>query len=308
MTTQLPPKKAKKWLWLIPSIAVLSFMTAEITANAFGFGHPLLYRSSFSGYEPAPNQNIYRFGKKVTTNAIGLRGEDVPGIEKKRVLILGDSVAFGTTLTDDSHTFPALTQLALADLSAAVLNASAGGWALENERRWLAQHGTLGAKVLVLEINQRDLTQGYSPHTILDNHPSFPTRNPTTALHEIAVRYIGPKLRLNAAPVDPGSTGQMTIAPAEDIFSHIYAIHSMSKAAGCKLIILYWDMRDPKTDSPERRERLFTWAKAQNITVIRPQLHKRPDANNLFLDAAHPNSAGNALIAKQLANAIRADI
>lgn len=304
MTTQ--PFKARL-RWILPLVLIGGLGGAELAGRALGFGRPLLYRAAASGYEPAPGQSVHRLSNHVTINALGMRGpatSAMPRPGKKRVLLLGDSVAFGTTMTDDAKTIPALTQAALAPHPIEMLNASAGGWALENERRWLGEHGTFGADLVVLELNQSDLTQGSSSSAILDVNANFPSRNPPGALYEIVTRYLAPRLHLAQAAHDPGSTAGADIAPEAGIQATVQSIRAMAIASGAKFMILYWDMRDPTTTAPDRRERLFAWARAHGVAIVRPQLAQRPDADKLFIDAAHPNASGNALIAKALAGPV----
>lgn len=300
MTTQSFKARLR---WILPLVLVAGLGGAELAGRALGFGRPLLYRAAASGYEPTPGQSVHRLNNHVTINDMGMRGPTTgatPRPGTKRVLLLGDSVAFGTTMTDDAKTIPALTQAALGPRPIEMLNASAGGWALENERRWLGAHGAFGADLVVLEVNQSDLTQGFAPASMLDVNANFPSRNPPGALYEIVTRYLAPRLHLTKAAFDPGSTAENGIAPEAEIQATVQSIRAMTMASGAKFMILYWDMRDPTTTAPDRRERLFAWARANGVVVVRPQLAQRPDADKLFIDAAHPNATGNALIAKAL--------
>lgn len=293
--------------WIVPLVLVSGLAGAELAGRALGFGRPLLYRAAASGYEPMPGQSVHRLNNHVTINQLGMRGPDTgatPSLGTKRVLLLGDSVAFGTTMNDDAKTIPALTQTALSPHPIEILNASAGGWALENERRWLGEHGTFGANLVVLEVNQGDLTQGLSPSSMLGKHPNLPNRNPPGALYEIVTRYLAPRLHLTKAAIDPGASAENGTAPEAEIQASIQSIRDIALASGAKFIILYWDMRDPATAAPDRREHLFAWARANNVAIVRPQLAQRPDADKLFIDTAHPNATGNALIAKALAGPI----
>lgn len=289
--------------WIAPLVLACGLGGTELAGRALGFGRPLLYRAAASGYEPTPGQSVHRLNNNVTINELGIRGPSTgaaPAPGTKRVLLLGDSVAFGTTTTDDAKTISAQTQAALGSHSIEMLNASAGGWALENERRWLGAHGTFGADLVVLEVNQSDLTQGFAPPALLDTHPNFPSRNPPGALYEIVTRYLAPRLNLTKATVDPGSTAAGAMETEAEIQATISSIREMALASGAKFMILYWDMRNPTTAAPDRRERLFAWARANGVAIVRPQLAQRHDADKLFIDAAHPNAAGNALIAKAL--------
>ena len=293
----------------------LLLLAAEAGARWLGFGHPLLYRGSASGYEPVPNQSVQRLRKRTTINNLGTRGPNTtpqPPSGTIRILSLGDSVANGGTQIDDEESYPLRLQAMLKGRFGArrveVLNAAAGGWAVPNEARWLAAHGTLGAKFVILEVNEHDLDQAFVAADILDHNLSFPSHPPLTALGEIAARYIAPRLALAQPSADPGSlAGQFQAANVAPALGAVDAIRREAESRNARLIILYWDVRAPATGpAVAARARLFAWAKAARVPVVRPLLNARADANQLYRDGTHPNAAANLLIASQLATVLPA--
>jgi len=223
-------------------------------------------------------------------------------------LSIGDSVANGTAAVNDSETYSAALERDLkeAGTRAEVLNASAGGWAPENELAWLKEHGIFGAKTVILEINEKDLDQPFVDSSLLKKNPSFPERYPVTAIGELVTRYLLPRLGIIKAE-DPGSTNGEANPQAEtQTLQAIAEINSLVDANGANLVLMYWDPNYPYV-SPSTlttREKLFEYAIANKIPVVRPQINLKPDWQHYFNGRMHPNSAANVLIAKQLASAL----
>ncbi len=292
---------------------VAALLLAEVGLRLLGFGHPLIYEASSAGYELAPSQTSTRLGKTVHVNALGLRGPEstpMPVAGVTRFLSLGDSVANGGAQINDNQTYPARVQTDLRNLgvNAEVLNASAGGWAIENERNWLREHGTLGASAILLEINEKDLDQSYVNSTILGANPSFPVQYPTTAIGELIGRYVLPKLGLAKPAADPGSTAGGTNSEAEiDMLAAVTDIEEIAAHNKAKLIIMYWDphLGAPAPETVATREKLFAYTQRLGIPVVRPDLSALPTWKTNFRDAMHPNATGNLIIAKELANQIK---
>ena len=289
------------------ALLALAVGGVELGARALGFGHPLLYRAAASGYEVAPGQVVVRLGKVTRINALGTRGSEaapVPAAGTVRILALGDSVTHGGSQSNDEETYPALLAAALKGRKVEVLNASAGGWAVQNEAGWLASHGLLGASIVVLEINEKDLDQGVA-EAVLDSNPSFPSHRPATALGEIWSRYALPRLGL-AQAADPGSQGDSFAAGnVAQVQAGVERIAAQVKRAGGRLVLLYWDPRELRPEAESARQHVFAWGAREGVVVVRPQLNRRGDAGELFRDAIHPNPRGNAMIAAQLAQVLQ---
>ncbi|HWU02154.1 MAG TPA: GDSL-type esterase/lipase family protein [Novosphingobium sp.] len=283
--------------------------SGELAARQFGFGHPLLYRASAEGYEIVPGQTVVRLGKTTRINALGMRGPETsekPASGVARVMVLGDSVANGGTMINDDQTIGAQLQKQLRSrgLPAEVVTVAAGGWAVGNERGWLQKNGTFGARVIVLEVNENDLDQMPVPAALLDHHVSFPTRAPASALGEVAVRYVMPKLGLGGPTADPGATaGAMDARAAADVRSQFASICDYAQRAGVRLVVLYWDVLSPKPtpDIVAAREAFLQMAHDRRVQVLRPQLNLAPNASALFRDRIHPDAEGNVEVAARIA-------
>lgn len=307
----MPPLKRIIALGAFAALAVV--ITGEMAARSVGFGKPLLYQFSAAGYEPRPGQQVVRLGKTTTINRMGTRGPEL-SIQPSgfRILSLGDSVANGGTQANDDETYPALfgAMLARTKPGVEVINASAGGWSVLNEAAWLKSHGTLGARLVVLEVNDQDLDQGFVGADTLDHHPSFPSHRPASGLGEILMRYVLPRTGLTPPVADPGSTGgDFQEGNAQAAFDAVTQIKTFAQDHGARLTLLYWDARLPVSPRREKaRNRLLDWAASQGMTVIRPQLNKSPFADRYFRDQIHPSVEGNRIVAEMLENSLLKEI
>lgn len=290
-------------------VVLASLALVELSLRGLGFGHPLLYRASASGYEVAPDQSLSRLFKTVKYNSYGLRNDPVarePAEGGRRILCLGDSITYGGSQVDNSGTYPEKLRALLP--GAEVLNASAGGWSVVNELKWLVDHGTFGSHAIVLEVGENDLFQPFVDASLLDRHPSFPTRPPTFATAEVVTRYVLPRLGLGQPVADPGAAGsRLDPEAARETLDAVEQIHHYATAHGAGLTILYIDPAEP-SDDPQvvaARDRLFAWADRASVPLVRPELGKRrsPD-RKLFFDALHPDAAGNEIIAEELAKVL----
>jgi lysophospholipase L1-like esterase len=283
----------------------------ELSLRGLGFGHPILYRESASGYEVVPDQLVHRLFKTVKYNANGLRNDAISATPAKgveRILCLGDSITYGGSEVDNSQTYT--EQLGRLLPGVEVLNASAAGWSLVNEMKWLADHGLFGSGVLVLQIGENDLFEPFVDPSLLDQHPNFPTRAPMFAITEVMTRYILPKSGLTRRVEDPGvAKSDIDPAAAEAAFEAVEQIHRYAIAHGAPLVILYIDPAEPSVDPRivAARDRLFAWATQASIRLVRPEFFKHQSRDlRPFRDAFHPNELGNTIIAETLAEALSA--
>jgi hypothetical protein len=299
---------------LLASAGILAFLViSEIGLRSLGFGHPIVYAATIAGYEAAPSQTSTRLGKTTHINALGLRGPEttpLPSTNVNRILSIGDSVANGTAAVSDGQTYSAYLEsdLKQAGHKVEVLNASAGGWAPENELAWLKEHGIMGAKTVVLEINEKDLDQPFVDQSILNKNPSFPSHYPATAWGELTARYLLPRLGIVKAE-DPGSTnGAANVIAEGQALQTVSDINDLVTANGAHLVLMYWDPNYPHVyqSTLATREKLFQFAVAHGIPVVRPQINLRPDWKSYFNGKMHPNAAANVIIAEKLAAKIEA--
>lgn len=293
----------------LPLIIGLLVLTLAETALRFaGFGAPLIYRVSKSGYEVAPNQKVNRVGKMLTYNADGFRVNDVMAAYKEiRIITLGDSITNGGSYVSDVDTYPLKLEAKLKarGIQASVLNPSAAGWSLLNEAEWLEAHGTWGAKLLYLQVGENDLFQTFSGADTLDKHPSFPSRKPISATVEVINRYLLPRLSLGVKGIDPGAVASK--ADMNALRASIGAVADVAKIArknGAEIVIVYIQPRVPSkmTETIKAKEVFLAASREMGLSILdtSPSM-VTADVKTLFRDNLHPNAKGNEVLATVVA-------
>ena len=296
------------------SLAIL-LLVAELIARSAGLHTPVLYERTAYGYRVAPNQTLKRFGRAVAYNSQGLRSgplSEALDSGELRVLCLGDSITNGGTLTDQADTYPYRLERELA--GARVFNASAGGWALENELGWLRVNGTFGASVVVLEVATHDLFQPPAGSELVGRHPSFPERAPALALSELLLRYFLPWLGVGPSRIDPGQKGvEQSEADMERALAALEALVRESRALRAEPVVMFVEQpavlerSDALILEAKRRMRELLDREGVFLVETAPNV-ERQGGSALFRDGLHPNADGNAVLAKSVAPAVRAAV
>lgn len=301
-----------------PRLALRSFILLSVTVLvtteavlrlAFGFGHPLLYSADqATGYLPTPNQELRRFGVRLQINELGMRSghlEQPKSPLTTRLLFIGDSVTFGTTYVDQSQIFTQLIQssLAVRHRSAVdVQNASAGGWAPENEWQYLASRGTLEADTIVFVLNTNDLSQ---PFARLEDSRQFPTHNPITALGEVLERYVAPRLISGFKTADPGSLSDSE--PEPQIEERVLQVLELARAFADAHQARFWLIFSP-TDAASMRtpawltaiDGLKQWAARAHVPLIdMSATYSKYARDQVYFDGLHLRPFGHQLVAEE---------
>lgn len=299
--------------------AVIAILVAEIVCRAAGLGTPVLYVKTDYGYRVAPNQEIRRFGNRVSYNAESLRNGQVspapdPGV--LRILCVGDSITNGGTVIDQTKTYPYQleSELRRSSILAEVLNASAPGWAPANELGWLTSNGVMGSRVVVLEIATHDLFQPKAESATIDRHPSFPGKSPPFGLYELFSRYIGPRINGATRETDPGVALADHIMPAAR--NNLLTIGEMIRYVrlkGALPVVLLIEQPPPlEPVQPvflEAKRQMEAYLAHQGVPLVRPAGTAGAGwTQALFRDGLHPNVQGNRLIAMALARAVAAEV
>ncbi len=131
-----------------------------------GLGNPLLSEhDAAAGYVIDPDQHVRRFFCNTDINHWSMRSPAVTPVKPAgtyRILLIGDSMTYGSTQIDQKEIFSSLLQAELParlHTPVEVLNASAGAWAVGNELGYLRSRGTFGADLVVLVVNSGDAAQ-----------------------------------------------------------------------------------------------------------------------------------------------------
>ncbi|MEZ4463811.1 MAG: hypothetical protein R3F43_04630 [bacterium] len=187
--------RGRRWPMALAGLLALALI-AEIALRFMGFGDPVLYIDDpVVGYYPQPDQAVSRQGNRVAINAFGMRSRPVSREKPAgtfRVLILGDSTAFGGSYLDQDAIYPALLERHLTALAGGrpveVLNAGVNGWGPFNELAYVRTFGDFDADLALIALPYGDV---FRPHAGLVTKP-FPSaaHPPTLALEEVALHLL----------------------------------------------------------------------------------------------------------------------
>lgn len=299
-------------MWLALAIAVGLLAAVEVGARLCGLGQPVLYEKTDYGYRVVPGQQLRRFGHRVAYNDFGMRSEaaaPLPAPGMLRILCIGDSITFGSTSTDQELTYPYQLQAMLGQQGGnhyEVLNISAGGWAMENEEAWLAQHGLYGSHAVLLQVATHDIFQEKAGGEIVGQHPSFPASRPLFALQELATRYVLPRLR------DPGEIlYHHDHADVERTMASLERIAQLVRGQGAELFVLF--VEQPRGYEPDDELTRYGKARLREKTqalgvplILTAEAIDEAGGQRAFFDGLHPNELGNRVLAQQAAAALLA--
>ncbi len=304
-------------LWIALAIALLLIVATELGLRLLGLGRPLIYQADDEiGYLLAPNQQTHRLGKRIAINAYSMRSPEIAPErppETQRVLLIGDSVANGSWWTDQSATISAQMQQQLAAALPAqtveVLNASANSWCPRNEAAYLRRFGSFQAQAIARLINTDDLF-GIAPNSLqVGRDRNYPDRRQPLALLDLYQRYLVKPQAI------PGLAEAMNERGDRVGFNlqAIAEIHDLSRAAGAQLLLaitpLVRELGDPGPRDYEvkARQRLQTFSEERGLPYldVLPLMLAAAEPRRFFRDRIHLNNAGNELVARELAGAVR---
>ena len=190
----------KKTITLIILLLITAVLFGELASRyLLGFGDPpLSVAHPKIEYLFKASSNFKRFGNHFKTNAYSMRSDVFPKTRQSnelRLLILGDSVPNGESHTDQSELATEILKEKLAEKVPSPVhigNISAGSWSPPNLLAYVQEFGTFDADIAIIILNKGDLFD--FPTFDALNPKIHPTKKPSSALGEILVRYILPKI------------------------------------------------------------------------------------------------------------------
>lgn len=274
----------------------------------FGLGNPVLVAPDpASDYILKPNQNVYRFFCHTRTNACGMRSDPfsaVPDSGTLRVLFIGDSVTYGTSHVDQSKIFSEILHRELPSIvhrPVEVLNASAGGWAPDNEVAWLRSRGTLHSNVVLLVLNSGDLAQPRSRISGLGD--DTPVRAPATAIGELWLRYLKPRFFHLAPRTEAGDVAQPNSgATLRANLTELETAASLASSQHARFAIVYIPFRkEIPQPAAESEATLRTWTAAHHVPLFDlTAVETSYPPKQISLDGDHLTAEGNRVIAEAI--------
>lgn len=191
------PSWSTRWGWYALILIIALFVGGELFARLYlGLGDPPLSITD-EAIEYRFKPGIYhRFGNTITINLFSMRSGPITPEKtdprELRVLMVGDSVINGGSLTDDRELATAILQDRLSSTlqrPVYVANISASSWGPPNQAAYLRKFGWFDADLLVLVLSSHDAIDTPSFEPTVGVHPSYPDHKPLFALTELITRY-----------------------------------------------------------------------------------------------------------------------
>ncbi len=253
-------------------------IACELTLRyTLGLGDALMLEpDAASSYVIKPDQHVYRFFSHTDINHWSMRSpafslQKAPGVY--RVLLIGDSMTYGSTQVDQKDIFSSLLQAELpAQLHTPVdvLNGSAGAWAIGNETGFLRSRGSFDADLVVLVLNSGDIAQ--PPATLSDLGGDAATVKPLCALCELWTRYLRDKIipQHQSPKMDAGTTLSTNIANIKANLAYLGEFQALTKQDHARMGIVFLAMRKyvPEHAQTSAPEILADWAKQHQVPLI----------------------------------------
>jgi len=142
------------------------FIALELFARySLGLGDPpLIMTHPTIEYLYKPDQNVLRFNNQIIINEYGMRSDSITLTKKDseeiRIVVFGDSVLNGGSLTDHHELATSLLQAklnAISNRQVKVLNVSAGSWGPGNWLAYVNEYGFFDADIVVLIMSNHDI-------------------------------------------------------------------------------------------------------------------------------------------------------
>jgi hypothetical protein len=290
-------------------------VTLEILLRTVaGFGNPLLYTPDPScGYITRPNQQLSRFGAHVELNTYGLRCPDFTPEKPPnttRMLLLGDSLVYGTTLIDQNDIFSERIRQKLEKLSTSysahnerktpgplrrveIINASANGWAISNEAGFLYSRGTFGSDYVIEVINSGDLAQ---PFATIEDTPAAVTSKPISAISDVIAHLI------HRHAHDPGTTVKQDGAQTTANLNELSRMADFIRQHNAQMAVVYLPFRTAIESGASAPVTLVSWARATRTPLLdlTNDISRYPTSSVTNLDRTHLNAFGNQVVADAL--------
>ncbi len=296
----------KRKVYVFFGIVVVIFLAGEIFLRSyFGFCDAVLIREDPDyEYIAQPTQHRVRFGNHILYNKESMRSNEVDNTAVK-VLIFGDSVVNGGTLTDQDSLATTILSDTLSkyyDKKIQFLNISAGSWGPDNGYAYLKKHGDFGAKFIFLFVNSHDAYDNMNFEKIVGVNESFPNKQYTSAWYELIARYLLPKLGWvnNGASVNRDNLGINKKQKGSQFNSGFESFLSYCRIRSIPLAIyLHADNKELKVGRyNEQGQEIIRFAEKNHLPIIKDLGEGLEHA--YFRDDIHLNNQGQKLICKNI--------
>jgi lysophospholipase L1-like esterase len=116
--------------------------------------------------------------------------------QEKRILVFGDSVLNGGSLTSHHKLATSIAEefLQKQDVKIRLLNISAGSWGVDNAFAYMKKYGDFNATAIILVFSSHDAYDNMTFDKVVGKLRSYPARQPCCALWDGFYRYLLPKI------------------------------------------------------------------------------------------------------------------
>lgn len=281
------------------AIIILAGITEVVLRVKYGFCNSPLYVSDPDfEYIYAPNQDVKRFGQVLRTNQYSMRNEEILPTDSLNILLIGDSVVNGGSLTDqDSIASTLLEKRFLKDFNirVRVLNISAGSWGPDNIAAYLKKYGLFKAKLICLVTSSHDVYDIMSPYSPVGIDPGWPDKQYKVALYELWDRYRWiffyyldtiflspePEVKSEEKPVDLPSGADSSQVAAAEVTNDSIEAKKLNDAG----------IRKQGAIFNPGYEQIYEMAKSNNIPLF---IYLHPEISEI--DLGHFNDQGQQII------------
>lgn len=314
-----------KIVCIIVAVIIGSFLLLEGGLQwFFGLGHPPIYiPDNDIGYLLAPDQQVRRFGKRISINRYSMRSEPVEQPRPSstlRVFLLGDSIANGGWWTDQNETIAARVEtqlkLVLKEISpnlswqtVEVLNASANSWGPRNQLAYLKRFGTFESEAIVLLLNTDDLFATVPTALPVGRDRNYPSRQPGWAIGELLERILIPSKPIAGMEKVYGEKGDrvgINLKAIEEIIT-IAKSNRAEFILAITPLLREVDGTEPREYEQKARMRFKSFADAAAIPLIDflPLFQASQAVNTLYRDRIHLTPQGNQLVSETIGHSLR---
>lgn len=306
------PRRGLRFAWIAAGLLV----AAELSLRMLGFGAPILYvAGARTGYHPAPNQRVERYGGLVMTNKYGMRRPDIT-LDKPagtlRIFMVGDSTLWGGSNVDQDELYARRLEKALHEVTARpveVLNMGVNGWGPFNKLGYLEAFGTFDADVAIICLPIEDL---YRDLTLPSDMPYFLVDAPPRLALEELLGHLNWRTRIWAR--DPESPQNREKQAQLGIEAYV-ELASQLRNAGCEVFVEILPGREAGTGTvvpgheKQAIDRLSSALEEHGFVVGFPAglFAGRGSEDEMYRDHCHLKAAGHAYYAEYLTNRLHND-
>lgn len=307
MLNRKQTKLNKSKVAIISIVTVLGLLlTIEVVGQMAGLtSYPLYVESSEYEYIMAPNQQLSVFGNHISTNEFSMRSKPISDSDSLVVLLIGDSIINGGTLTDQDSLASSILEEQLSKKlrkRVRVLNISAGSWGPDNGFAYVKKFGTFNAKLICLVVNSHDAHDNMNFEKEVGVNTQYPDKQFTFATEKLiqkGIQFI--KLRYFTETPSLKMSGDLGISKGIKFNAGFKEFKDLSVKEHIPLYIFLHHARSEmvtKVMEPDGKE-VVEFAKKNQIPIF-IELNNTKTDSSYFRDFIHYNEKGQKWLASVL--------